>query len=233
MSDPAGHDARLHVLFSILATPYDGCRPVSRYRAAKRGEDARNGTWPRGNQIVSSSADDVAERGEAHADQVGESADTVAGATARGFGRRVGRGVRGVVRPVAVVVLRSPILPPRYQAGTWLTRIDLDQVVASIDLDQTVARVDLDSLVLRIDLGAVMKRMQLAGLGRGVIAEVDLAEIIRQSTTAVDSEAVRGVRMRGISGDRAVGRAVSRLRLRFSRKGPSPSSDAVLTPADP
>ena len=46
-------------------------------------------------------------------------------------------------------------------------------------------------------------------------AEVDLAELIRQSTGSVASDTVRGVRMQGISGDEAVGRAVGRLRVMY------------------
>jgi hypothetical protein len=64
-------------------------------------------------------------------------------------------------------------------------------------------------------MDAVLKRIDLAGLAEGVIAEVDLAEIIRQSTGSVASDTVRGVRMQSISGDEAVGRAVGRLRVRL------------------
>jgi hypothetical protein len=96
-------------------------------------------------------------------------------------------------------------------------RVDLDQVVASVDLDKAVENLDLDAVVSRLDLEALIARLDLADLAEGVIAEVDLAEIIRQSTGSVASETVQGVRMQGISGDEAVGRAVGRLRLRFSR----------------
>ena len=59
--------------------------------------------------------------------------------------------------------------------------------------------------------------MDVAQLAQRVIAEVDLPEIIRESTGAVSSEAVREVRMRGIAGDDTVGRAVDRLLLRHRR----------------
>ncbi|HET6985974.1 MAG TPA: hypothetical protein VFI00_05130, partial [Kribbella sp.] len=84
----------------------------------------------------------------------------------------------------------------------------------------------LDKLVPPI-VDAVMKRIDLAGMAEGVIAEVDLAEIIRQSTGSVASDTVRGVRMQGISGDEAVGRAVGRLRIRLGRKKPE------MTPSQP
>ncbi len=102
-------------------------------------------------------------------------------------------------------------------ANALLSRIDLNQVVATVDLNRAVEGLDLNAVVDRLDLEAVIAKLDLAGLAEGVIAEVDLAEIIRQSTGSVASETVQGVRMQGISGDEAVGRAVGKLRLRFSR----------------
>ena len=78
-------------------------------------------------------------------------------------------------------------------------------------------RLDLDAVVERLDLDAVIARLDLVGIAENVIAEVDLPEIIRESTGSVASEAVRGVRMQRISGDEAVGRAIDRLRLRRGR----------------
>lgn len=89
--------------------------------------------------------------------------------------------------------------------GIVVERVDLDAVVSAADLDAAAARIDIDAIIARIDL---------AGLAQEVIAEIDLPEIIRESTGSVASETVRGVRMRSISGDDAVGRVVDRLRHR-------------------
>jgi hypothetical protein len=97
-------------------------------------------------------------------------------------------------------------------------QVDLNEVVAAVDLDKAVERLDLNAVLARLDLDALIDRIDLPGLAEGVIAEVDLAEIIRQSTGSVASDTVQGVRLQGISGDEAVGRAVGRLRLRLSRK---------------
>lgn len=105
-------------------------------------------------------------------------------------------------------------------------RVDLDALVAAVDLDQAVAGVDVDAIAIRIDIDALIDRIDLVGLAEGVIAEVDLPEIIRESTSSVASDTVRGVRMQGISGDEALGRAVGRLRLRRSRRSTAaPSVD--------
>jgi hypothetical protein len=96
-----------------------------------------------------------------------------------------------------------------------LLRLVLDR----IDLTETVKRyVDVNSIVEDVDLDAVVGKMDIAGLAEGVIAEVDIAEIIRQSTGSLTSDTVQGARMQGISGDDAVDRATGRIRVRFSRK---------------
>lgn len=105
-------------------------------------------------------------------------------------------------------------------------RVDLDGLVATVDLDAAAARVDVDAVARRLDIDAVIDRIDLVGLAEDVIAQVDLPEIIRESTGSVASETVRGVRMQGISGDEAVTRAVDRLLLRRGRRG------APTTPTD-
>ena len=95
--------------------------------------------------------------------------------------------------------------------------VDLDAAVARLDVDAVASRLDLDAVVDRLDIDAVIGRLDLVGIAENVIAEVDLPEIIRESTGSMASEAVRGVRMQGISGDEAVGRAIDRLRLRRGR----------------
>jgi len=140
----------------------------------------------------------------------------------------VGRRVRRAVRPVAVVVLRPPMLTERYQAGTWLDGLARRGGQGRDEVERQVSAA-LDRMVPAV-VDAVVQRIDLAGLAEGVIAEVDLAELIRQSTGSVASDTVRGVRMQGISGDEAVGRAVGRLRVRFGRRT-TPDSPPADSPA--
>lgn len=151
-----------------------------------------------------------------------------AAATARAVGRGLRRRIGGAVNPVAVVVLRPPMLTERYQAGTWLAVLARDGGRGRHELERQLSAA-LDRMVPAV-VDGVLKRIDLAGLAEGVIAEVDLAEIIRQSTGSVASDTVRGVRMQGISGDEAVGRVVGRLRLRLGRKG-TPESPPAEPPA--
>lgn len=92
-------------------------------------------------------------------------------------------------------------------------------VLNHIDLTETVRQyVDVNRIVADVDIEAVITRLDLPGLAEGVIAEVDLAEIIRQSSGSLTSETVQGARMQGISGDDAIDKAAGRIRVRFSRK---------------
>ena len=156
-------------------------------------------------------------------------ASLLAAAVAQTVGRRVGGAlspvrhrVGGAVNPVAVVILRPPMLAERYQPATWLEGLAERGGRQRAELERQLMAV-VDWMVPAV-AAEVLKRIDVAG---PVIAEVDLAEIIRQSSGSVASDTVRGVRMQGISGDQAVGRVVARLRLRRGRKDPE------MTPTQP
>ena len=166
------------------------------------------------------------------------------GRVARRGGRHRDQAVREVSAWLdrVVPVITTELLRRIDLTGVVKTYVDLDAVVAGVDLDAAVARVDVEAVVNRLDLtsivledvdinavvdtvdlnaavenldiDAIIERIDLAGLVQDVISEIDLPEIIRESTGSVGSETVRGVRMRGISGDDALGRAVDRLRHR-------------------
>jgi len=133
-------------------------------------------------------------------------------------------------KPLAdALVLSPPLVPEAYQPRRVVELLALrgsqqrQQLTRELGavLDKMVPAV-VDEVLRRVDLDAVIARLDLAKLAEDVIASVDLPEIIRESTSAVSSETVREVRMRGISGDEAVGRAMERLRPR--RRG-APTHD--------
>jgi hypothetical protein len=106
-----------------------------------------------------------------------------------------------------------------------LSRVDLDSVVAKVDIDGVVARIDVDAAVARVDIDAVIKRLDLARLTSDVITEVDLREIVRESSSSITGEAVDAVRVQGMNADRLVGRFMDRLLMRRSGRdlaGPVP-----------
>lgn len=82
----------------------------------------------------------------------------------------------------------------------------VDEMLDHIDLTRLVLeRVDIDDIVAGIDLGEI---------AREVIDEIDLPEIIRESSGAMASETLLGMRTKGIEADERVNRAIGRVLLR-------------------
>lgn len=106
------------------------------------------------------------------------------------------------------------------------SRIDLEAIVARIDLDKVAAGIDVDAVAARLDVDAFLERVDLAGLARYIVDEIDLPELIRQSTGTVTTESVRSVRMQGIEADVAVERLVGRVFGRRSLTLPPADEDA-------
>jgi hypothetical protein len=99
-----------------------------------------------------------------------------------------------------------------------LDEIDLDQVVARVDLDRIVDRVDVDAVVGRVDLDAVVAWIDVPGLTEQVIDEVDLGEMIRESSSTMASETVDALRVQGMRVDGLVSRIVDRILLRDGQR---------------
>jgi hypothetical protein len=112
----------------------------------------------------------------------------------------------------------------RIDLNRIVERIDVDAIAARIDLDGIAARIDLDAIVARVDLDAIVARIDLPGLTEQVIEEVDLGEIIRESSSTMASETVDALRVQGMRADGLVNRVVDRILLRQGQRqtGPPP-----------
>jgi hypothetical protein len=106
-----------------------------------------------------------------------------------------------------------------------LDEVDLDGVVARVDLDAIAARIDLDAIAARIDLNAIVSRLDLAGLTEQVIDEVDLGEIIRESSGTMASEKVDALRVQGMRADHLLSRLVDRVLLRKEERYTGPGTE--------
>ena len=147
--------------------------------------------------------------------------------------------VDAVVRQVDVdaIVQRLDLEPivRRVDIDAIAQRIDLDAIADRIDLERIVARIDVDAIVARVDLNAIVDRLNVVSLAEEVINEIDLPEIIRDSTGSMASQVVRDARMQGVDADEAVSRLMDRL-LRRRRKGSpgvprqSPAAEADSIP---
>jgi hypothetical protein len=95
-----------------------------------------------------------------------------------------------------------------------VAKVDLDRIVDRLDMDRIAARIDLDAIAARIDVDAVVARVDLAGLTEQVMDEVDLGEIIRESSGTMATETVDALRVQGMRADRLLSRVVDRFLLR-------------------
>lgn len=95
--------------------------------------------------------------------------------------------------------------------GIVIERVDLNRIVTSaldsLDLTQLVIdRVDVDAIVAEADIDAVIDRVPIIPLANYVIDEIDLPQIIRDSTSGIAGDAMNTVRRQGIGADRLVSR---------------------------
>ena len=153
------------------------------------------------------------------------------------------RAIRGVIAALAAAVLDEVDLDQvvarvdldrildRVDPNEIAARIDLDELVDSvdidaiakrIDLDAVVARVDLDAVVARVDIDAILARVDLPALTEEVIDEVDLGEIIRESSSTMATETVDALRVQGMRVDGLVSRVIDRLLLREGQRQTGP-----------
>jgi hypothetical protein len=106
-----------------------------------------------------------------------------------------------------------------------VARVDVDAVAARIDLDAIVSRIDLDAIVGRVDIDAIVARVDLPALTEEVIDEVDLGEIIRESSSTMATETVDALRVQGMRVDGLVSRVVDRILLRQGERLTGPPLD--------
>ncbi|MFL6118087.1 RDD family protein [Actinophytocola sp.] len=118
----------------------------------------------------------------------------------------------------ADLVLRQTIVRV---LGVALAAVDLTALVREhIDLDAVAADLDVDAVVERVDTAAIANRL---------LDEIDLPEIVRESSDIFTSEAVSGVRTRAIRADSAVTRGVARV---LRRPAPPPTGAVGNLPAE-
>lgn len=115
----------------------------------------------------------------------------------------------------------------RVDLDAIVERVDLDAVAARIDVDAIARRIDVDAVVGRVDLDAIVARIDVPGLTEQVIDEVDLGEIIRESSSTMASETVDALRVQGMRVDGLVSRIVDRMLLRDGQRQTDPLDGQV------
>jgi len=133
------------------------------------------------------------------------------------YGLRGAGALLYVTRPLAVLVLRPPLVPASLQPQAWLSAIARQgrtmRVRATPQLEALVTQV-VEEVVARVDFEAVIHRMDLASIAHQVVDDIDLPDLIRDSTGSLASEGVVGLRMQGIEADERVSKIVDKVLLR-------------------
>jgi len=93
-------------------------------------------------------------------------------------------------------------------------RVDMESIVDRLDFDRIVDRLDLDGIVARVNVNSVVERVDLPGITKQVMDEIDMGEIIHQSTSSITTETIDALRSQGVNADRILSRVVDRLLLR-------------------
>jgi hypothetical protein len=107
-----------------------------------------------------------------------------------------------------------------------VARVDLDRIVERLDMDAIIDRLDMDAIVARVDVDAIIDRVDLAAVTERVMDEVDVAELIRESSSTMASETADALRVQGMQADRALSRLMDRILQRKGERqtafGPAP-----------
>jgi hypothetical protein len=89
--------------------------------------------------------------------------------------------------------------------------VDVDGLAARVDVGQLMERVDLDAIAQRIDVEAIIRRVDLGGIAREVLDQIEVEDVIRESSGSLAVQTVDALRARGAEADRHLARIVDRL----------------------
>jgi hypothetical protein len=144
-----------------------------------------------------------------------------------------------VVRAVLDLIDVDEIIA-RVDIDGVVERVDLNRAVSRVDVEEIIAKVDIDGVVQRVDIDAIIRRLDLAALTDEVMTEVDIREIVRESSSSITGEAVDAVRVQGMNADRLVSRLMDKVLFRRAGRDlagppaavpPMPGLDAPEPPA--
>ncbi len=144
----------------------------------------------------------------------------------------VAGGFADVLLPAMVEVVLdridlTAIVVDRVDLDAVVERLDVDRIVDRVDLQRAIDRISINEIVARVDVQAIVDRMDVVGIAQGVIDELDIPELIRESTGAMSAETVDTIRLRGMDADRFIARVMDRVLSRKGDDGPPPAPDGA------
>jgi hypothetical protein len=109
------------------------------------------------------------------------------------------------------------------QIGSIVTRAEpvitrvLERIVGVMPIEAVLARVDVNAIVSQVDLGALMASMDLGALITDVLSQIELGDLISDSTSSIATDARDAVRVQAMSVDGGLAQLVDKV-LRRKRE---------------
>jgi hypothetical protein len=92
--------------------------------------------------------------------------------------------------------------------------LPIEAIIARVDVNALVGSVDLNALLERVDMDALLARLDLPTLINNVLSEIELGDLIQESTSSIVTDARDGVRVQAYKADDLLARVVDRILLR-------------------
>jgi hypothetical protein len=89
--------------------------------------------------------------------------------------------------------------------------LPIEAILARVDVDALVQRVDVNALVGRVDVNDIVQRVDLAGIVTTVLENIELGDLISDSTTNIATSARDNARVQAIRVDGGLAGVVDRL----------------------
>jgi hypothetical protein len=105
----------------------------------------------------------------------------------------------------------NQLVQERVDVDAIVARVDLDSVVDRIDVNAIVSKVDVNAIVEQVDIEAVIHRLDITAIAQDVLDDIDLPDIIRESSGSMASEGVQELRVQGMNADRFVAKVLDRV----------------------
>ncbi len=117
--------------------------------------------------------------------------------------------VEGIIDRVDVDKIVS-----RVDVEKIIDRVDVEKIIDRVDVEKIIDRVDINTIVGRVDMQGIMGQIDIAPMAQDIIATVDIASIVRESTGSITGDAVDGGRVTAMRIDGFIDRVADRILLR-------------------
>jgi hypothetical protein len=108
--------------------------------------------------------------------------------------------------------------------------LPIDAILARVDVNALVGGVDLNAILDRVDMDALLARLDLPTLINNVLSEIELGDLIQESTTNIATDVRDVVRVQSHGADDLLARVVDRILLRRRPRDVATPNFAAASP---